>query len=91
MVKLPDSATAAQRAHFELCYVLDPLLEQEVHKASYAARRQKQALDAKPGAGHTARYGRGARHAIISDDREGTGFSYDQVCNCEIMVKEKSR
>ena len=50
----------------------------EVHKASMAARAQKQALDVKPGAGRT-RYVKGATSAIIADDKAGTGFEYDQA------------
>ena len=54
--KLPASATAAQRAAYELTYVLDERSNVRTHKAQMMANAQRQAFDAKPGAGRLSRY-----------------------------------
>ena len=45
---------------------------------------QKQAKDAKPGAGHQQRYVTGERQPIIAEDRDGTGFACEQYYEVHI-------
>ena len=79
VLNLPAGATAKQRADREASYLEDEEAGVEVHKQSMIARRQRQALDQKPEAGRTGRYTKGVRYAIQSDDKEGTGYEYDEV------------
>ena len=52
---LKPGASTAQREEYERSHVTNPETGQVVHKRSAAAFYQKQAKDAKPGAGHTQR------------------------------------
>jgi hypothetical protein len=73
----PD-ATAAQRRAYDATRVTSDETGQRVHKAAALAHWQKQVRDAKPGAGHQARYVTGERQPIIAEDAEGTGFACDE-------------
>ena len=56
--------------------------------ADKIAHRQKQLLDATPGAGRN-RYVTGERQPIISEDRDKTGFACDKYY--EVHVGETSK
>ena len=73
----PGSSTA-QREAYERSHVTNPETGQVVHKRAALAFRQKQAKDAKPGAGHTQRYVTGERQPVIAEDSDGTGFACDE-------------
>ena len=79
----PD-ATAVQRAAYEASHVENEATGQCVHKRAALAFFQKQATDAKPGAGHQQRYVTGERQPIISEDKDGTGFACDQYYEVHI-------
>ena len=68
-------ASAAQRAAYEAAHVENDETGQSVHKRAAVAFFQKQAKDAKPGAGHQQRYVTGERQPIIAEDADGTGFA----------------
>ena len=57
---------------------------QTVHKRAALAFYQKQAKDAKPGAGHQQRHVTGERQPIIAEDKDGTGFACDQYYEVHI-------
>jgi hypothetical protein len=81
-------ASAKQIAYHEHTFVFDETTGQRVHKAGLLARECKQRVDATPGAGRT-RYVKGVRFAIQSDDKDGTGFQYDDVY--EVQLDEHGR
>ena len=75
---LKHDATGAQRAAYDVSHVENEETGQFVHKRAALAFYQKQAKDAKPGAGHQQRYVTGERQPIIAEDKDGTGFACAQ-------------
>ena len=75
---LKPGSSAAQREAYEHPHVTNLETGQVVHKRAALAFRQKQAKDAKPGAGHTQRYVTGERQPIVAEDSDGTGFACDE-------------
>ena len=47
--------------------------------ADLLALAQRLARDAKPGAGHAARYATSERQPVVDEDREGNGFACGEV------------
>ena len=76
--QLRPGASRVQREAYDRSHVTNPETGQVVHKRAAAAFWQKQAKDAKPGAGHTQRYVTGERQPIIAEDADGTGFACDE-------------
>ena len=71
---LSAGATEAQRQAYVASHVTNTETGQTVHKSAALTHRQKQMLDATPGAGRD-RYVTGERQPIIAEDTDGTGFA----------------